>query len=77
MKYTLKIGIALTQGMNAVIGGWPDESISSRSYRQRHKAFWGKMYVVINYIFFWQKDHCKKAYNAEVERRHSPPETRN
>lgn len=31
--YLLHLGVALTQLLNTLLGGWPDESLSSRLYR--------------------------------------------
>lgn len=63
-----KIGDALSQLANVAF--MPrhkttnaNESISGRSYRQslaiRH---------VINLLFFWQDDHCKRAHEMDIER---------
>lgn len=71
MRYLLNIGIALDQLLNALIGGFPDETLSARAYRDRWKGHrWWVAYKLINFIFFWQHDHCFESYNAEVERKH-------
>lgn len=76
MIYPLKVGVALTQLLNALCGGYPDESTSSRAWRQREKPFWGFMLKVIDAAFFWQESHCKEAWTAEMERRQYPPQMR-
>lgn len=76
MKYPLKIGVALTQLLNAFFGGYPDESTSSRAWRQRRKPFWGFMLRLIDGVFFWQSGHCERAWQAEMQRRQLPPELR-
>ena len=61
------IGSALSQ-LGCVILTWdvtttnPNESISSRAYRldTKLKSF-------INRVFFWQKDHCKSAYDYDLK----------
>ncbi|WP_206064473.1 hypothetical protein [Neptunomonas sp. XY-337] len=73
----MNIIIALNQLINAaLLGGYPDEAISSRSYRlDRDRGVrWPKR--IVNAIFFWQDDHCRNAYDSEMERRHMPPEMR-
>ena len=67
--------IALDQLVNTLIGGWADETISSRAYR-RHvdgRPGWANL---INRIFYWQSNHCRGAYRDERERRQYPPEFR-
>lgn len=68
MKYFLQLAVAFDQLANALIGGWADETISSRAFRQSHKTHWRIAYRVINFLFFWQKDHCYLAYLAELKR---------
>ena len=70
IEYLLNIIIALDQTINAVVRGSPDETLSARAYR--NKDMYGYPYVVINYIFFWQEDHCRQAYWSEVIRAHLP-----
>ena len=68
--------IALTQLVNALLGGWPDESTSARAHRQQHKRRWRVTRRVVNAVFWWEPDHCQAAYFAEKARRHLPPELR-
>ena len=51
-------------------------TISSRSYRAyiSGKRKWTRN--LINAIFFLQEDHCKEAYESEIERMQYPPEMR-
>ena len=76
MKYPHKVGLALDQLLNAVLGGYPDESLSARAYRwdRDGKRSWPKK--VINAMFFRMRDHCYSAYHCEQELRHLPPEYR-
>lgn len=72
-----QIGIAIDQLINACCGGWADETLSCRAWRQREKKNrWSIMRRVIDALFFMQKDHCKTAYESEIKRRHLPPELR-
>lgn len=69
--------IAIDQWVNTRLGGYADETISARSYRnQLKKKRWAFSYKLINIIFFWQSDHCKEAYENEIARMHMPKEYR-
>ena len=72
MIHLFLIFIACSQLLNTLLGGWPDETTSARSYRMRHKKFWYAMYRCINVLFFWQDDHCKWAYDLETKMRPIP-----
>ena len=72
-----QIAIAFDQFVNACCGGWADETQSCRAWRQREKKKrWAIARRVIDALFFWQKDHCRTAYESELRRRHLPPELR-
>lgn len=78
MPYVLQVLLAIDQLFNAILGGWADESISSRSWRCRFdSAFWAVMNVLIDTLFFWQPNHCMQAYESERLRLQEPPEFRN
>lgn len=51
MKYYFKVGLAVDQLLNALMGGWPDESFSARAYRwdRDNKRSWPLR--IINHIF--------------------------
>ena len=72
-NYLLNLGIGIDQLVTTVIGGWPDETLSSYAHRLyvRGKPF-GFMRNVINRLFWWQPDHCLAAYQDEAERRQLP-----
>jgi len=76
MKYQHKLFLALDQLFNAILGGYPDESLSARAFRwhRNGKRSWPRK--IINAMFFWQADHCRSAHHCEVELRHMPPEYR-
>lgn len=72
-----QIAIAFDQFVNACCGGWADETISSRAHRMQGKSWkFAKLRKLIDGLFFWQKDHCRTAYESELRRRHLPPELR-
>ena len=69
--------IAIDQLANTLLGGWADETLSSRAWRQhKRKKRWYIMKNIIEVIFFWQKEHCKSAYESERNRLQLPPEFR-
>lgn len=74
----LQIAVAVDQLGNTLLGGWADETISARAWRQRHKRRWLVAMRVIDGIarLFGQRDHCRKAHESELLRRQSPPESR-
>lgn len=77
MTYTRAVLIAVDQLLNAVLGGWPDETLSSCAYRMHRtgKPF-GFFCPLINALFFWQDNHCEKSFHSERLRQQSPPEER-
>ena len=76
-KRSEQIPIALDQLINTIFGGWADETISSRAWRKRDDGRgWALLRRVIDCLFRRQKDHCKTAYESELQRLHLPPEMR-
>ena len=71
LKYITNVLIGFDQFINTIFLGFPDETISSRAWRCKDaNSFWKIMHSLINKLFFFQKDHCHKAYLAELERKH-------
>jgi hypothetical protein len=66
-----QVVMAFDQLVNALLGGWADETLSARCHRTK-----SIFEPVINVIFFWQPDHCRKAYEWEMSRGDLPPEYR-
>lgn len=74
-QYLLNNLISMDQLLNTILGGCPDETISSRAWRCKDSsAFWGYARKAIDTVFFWQKQHCRVSYLSEVRRKHSPRE---
>lgn len=67
-----QILIAIDQLANAVIGGWADETLSSRAWREERR----RLVVFIDCLFFWEENHCEASYISERERMQLPPEFR-
>lgn len=72
MARVMQILIALDQLANAIIGGWADETLSSRAWREDRR----RLVVVIDCIFFWEDRHCEASYISERKRLQLPPEFR-
>lgn len=70
--------IAFDQFINTIVyikgDGWgfADETLSARAWRLRDVSPYP--YRIINGIFFWQENHCKEAYESEVNNKHLPTE---
>lgn len=64
------------QLLNTLLGGWPDETLSSRCYRWARDGVRTWPCKFVDGLFFWQKEHCKSSYESEKEGRQSPPELR-
>lgn len=59
------------QGFNVIAGGYADETLSARAYREQLKA---EKYI--DTLFFWQDRHCYNAYLSEMNRKQLPLEYR-
>lgn len=69
--WLLQVLIALDQFVNALAGGWADETLSSRSYRE-----FPRLAKLIDTLLWFDKDHCYESYVSERLRLQAPPETR-
>ena len=73
-----QVFIALDQLVNTLIGGWADETLSARAYRLSDKSpRWAKARKVIDWLFFWEQQHCQWAWMVEKARKQLPLEYRN
>ena len=64
--------VAIDQLINTFLGGMADETLSSRAHRLKIERGRKWASVIINVIFIWQKDHCKEAYESELQRTQLP-----
>lgn len=72
-----QVAIAADQFINTLLGGWADETLSARVYRNRGRSWWWQWwYCFINAVFFWQGNHCRNSYTSEQLRRQLPTEYR-
>ena len=77
MRYPIRILVALDQLVTALLGGWPDETLSSYAWRlERQGKPFGFTRRLIDWVFFWDEHHCEKAMMAERNRLQVPPELR-
>lgn len=67
-----QILVALDQLANTLMGGMADETLSARAWRNHLKGRRSWPVKFIDALFFWQKDHCREAYESEVERKQLP-----
>lgn len=76
--YCTQVLIALDQFINALLGGWADETLSSAAYRMKVKGqpVWDWTARFIDWIFYKEEDHCRESYESEIHRRQLPPEFR-
>ncbi len=76
MTRAKRILIAMDQLFNAIFGGWPDETLSSRVYRWEldGKRSWPRK--LIDGLLFWDKNHCRESWESEKTGRQLPPALR-
>lgn len=68
--YAFNVAVALDQLCNAICGGFPDETISSRCFRYSSRRWYARLgHKALDFVFsFWGADHCKHAYESELKR---------
>jgi hypothetical protein len=73
-EWAYQVAIAINQLVNAIHGGMADETICSRSWRERGRVPYRHYVVVLDAIFsLWQEPgHCKRAYENELAGKHRP-----
>jgi hypothetical protein len=80
-QYLINILIAIDQLATVILGGFPDETLSSYAYRLDLQGKpGGKLFrPLIDWLFSWQRledGHCKASYDEERLRLQFPPELR-
>ena len=62
-QYINNLGSALSQLLNATLGGNPDITLSARTYIEADNGkLWARVLrPVIDAVFFWDKGHTKNA----------------
>lgn len=69
-SYLQNLIISMSQLINVIFRGKPDETLSARAWREQKKL----LIVMINSFFFWQNNHCRGAYDQEIGRKHQHAE---
>jgi len=77
--WLLNLAIAVDQLGNVLLAGAPDETLSSRAHRMRAKGqrWWGWTAAAIDALFFFDPNHCARAYESEKRRLQQPRDLRN
>ena len=83
-KYFHNLLVACDQLVNADIGGWPDETLSSRCWRWHKDGVRSWPCRLINTLFWWDREHrggtsvrhCELSWESERYGRQLPPELR-
>lgn len=78
MGYCKAVFIGLDQLINALFGGWPDETISSRAWRWELAGVrsWPRRLLDGLALILGDKDHCRESFESERLGRQLPPELR-
>ena len=76
MRYGKSVLVALDQLVNALLGGWPDETLSSRCWRLEMAGVRSWPRKIVDALFFWDASHCRESYKSERTGRQLPPELR-
>lgn len=80
MSYVKNVFIAVDQLINTVLGGWPDETLSSRAWRWKGARIRAWPCRIIDLFLFFDragsKGHCQLSYESERCRMQMPPELR-
>ncbi len=74
MSRLREVAVAFDQLCNACLGGYASETISSRCWRLRDYKPYKYARPIIDVIFFFQENHCKASYEAQVARKNMPTE---
>jgi len=69
--YFRQVFVAVDQLANTLLGGWADETFSSRCHRESPRIA-----KLIDTILFFDSDHCRRSYESEKLRTYHPPELR-
>lgn len=66
----LRLAALASQAVNVIIAnGSPDETVSGRAYRRGSLGGdpgWLRVKIIIDKVFFFQKEHCRKSHEMDV-----------
>lgn len=66
-QYILNVLAAISQIVNALLGGHPNMTLSARCYRERDRLVWGALRLIINAVFWFDEDHCYSSWVKDTE----------
>lgn len=74
MSYALNNAIAIDKSLNALLWGSHAETLSAKAWRcsmrvDKPKKRWKVARRAIDWLFFWQINHCEKSYIASLDRK--------
>lgn len=75
-RHLFQVSVALDQLANTLLGGWADETISSRINRNAERGYWYAKFMrcVLNLVLTpIKRNHCQQAYLSEITRAQLPP----
>ena len=70
-NYLIRVGDATSQWVNVVFlfSQNPNESISGRAWANDGTSrVWSVVRPVIDFVVFWEEDHCQLSYEADIQR---------
>jgi hypothetical protein len=69
-RLLLDIGNLSSRALNALVfNGSTAQTFSARAYADAASdPVWDRRRRIVDRIFFWQEDHCRKSWEREVER---------
>lgn len=73
-SYKENLFIAIDQLFSALFGYPCDECLSAVAYRLELAGKSSVPRMLIDCLFFFEKDHCKTSYESERARKHLPDE---
>lgn len=74
--YIMKVFISISQLINVwFFGGWPDEMLCARAYRENRVYLMNFLDFIFNRLFS-QENHCKECFEWEKRRYDSPLDMR-
>ena len=65
-RYLRNVLVSVDQLANTLLAGYPDETLSARSWRCRYKRRWTIMVKVINFLAR-NPHHCELAFTKEID----------
>jgi|GEM_PF-3185061 len=67
-NWGFKLIVVISQAVNAlVLNGEPDQTLSSRAYSCNNVKGWSLVERAINFVFFWDENHCYKSWVLDLE----------